>query len=139
MAYNSGFPVGYQSYYPQTFQAPQTPSFAAQGQSGNSLIWVQGEAGAKSYLVAPNCTVTLWDSENPVVYLKSADASGMPSMKILDYQIRTEAATGPSKVFSAQSDINPYKEQLNGLQAQIDALRKDIESLKGEGHEQSAI
>lgn len=54
----------------------------------NGIIWVQGEAGAKAYPVAPNTTVQLWDSETQTIFLKSADASGMPSMKILDYTIR---------------------------------------------------
>ena len=34
-------------------------------------IWVKGEAGAGSYLVAPNCSAILWDSENPVGYVNS--------------------------------------------------------------------
>lgn len=51
-------------------------------------IWVKGEAGAGSYLVAPNCSAILWDSENPVIYIKSADANGIPSMEILDYTKR---------------------------------------------------
>ena len=42
------------------------------------IIWVSGEAGAKAYLVAPNNTVQLWDSESQTIYLKSADACGMP-------------------------------------------------------------
>ena len=50
----------------------------AQTQNNNGLIWVQGETGAKSFLVAPNTTVMLMDSETSVFYLKSADASGMP-------------------------------------------------------------
>ena len=83
--YNGGFPATYQPMVPQ-YQAPvmQTQQQAPQ----NGLIWVQGEQAAKSYLVAPNSTVQLWDSEEKVIYLKSADASGMPSMKILDYTIR---------------------------------------------------
>ena len=87
MAYNS-FPLNYQPaqiYYPNQ----QNPYQASQAQQhNNGIIWVQGEAGAKSYLVAPNTTVQLWDSEDQVIYLKSADASGMPSMKVLDYKIR---------------------------------------------------
>lgn len=55
-------------------------------QSG--IIWVSGEMGAKAYLVAPNNTVQLWDSESQTIYLKSADASGMPSIKTLDYTVR---------------------------------------------------
>ncbi len=59
----------------QTFMPPQP---APQPQSGNSLIWVQGEGGAKSFLVAPNTTIMLMDSEDTLFYLKSSDASGMP-------------------------------------------------------------
>lgn len=84
MAYNY-FPTTYQTpvYYPQQAQ-PQPP----QQTQTQSLIWVQGEAGAKSYLVAPNSTVTLWDSEAQTIYIKSADATGMPSIRTLDYTIR---------------------------------------------------
>ena len=92
MAYNNYFPAGYmpQYYAPTQFQnSPTQMSGTSQTQSG--IIWVQGEAGAKSYLVAPNTTVQLWDSEAQVIYLKSADASGMPSMKIIDYTIRDAA------------------------------------------------
>lgn len=97
MAYNNYFPAGYQPvYYPTQNNAfPTQMSVATQNPALNSalpmqsgIIWVQGEAGAKSYLVAPNTTVQLWDSEAQTIYLKSADASGMPSMKVIDYTIR---------------------------------------------------
>ena len=62
-------------------------------QPNNGLIWVQGESGAKSYLVAPNATVMLMDSEGERFYLKSADASGMPlPLRIFDYKERTTTA-----------------------------------------------
>jgi 2-phosphoglycerate kinase len=91
MAYNNGFPMSYPQYYPQNNNlTPNFVSFPANNAPNqqNSIIWVQGEAGAKSYLVAPNTTVSLWDSETQTIYMKSADMSGMPSMKILDYTIR---------------------------------------------------
>lgn len=91
MAYNNIFPMNYQPAYMPQQQAyvPQMPQAQPQQpQQSNGIIWVQGEAGAKSFMVAPNTTVQLWDSENQVIYLKSADASGMPNMKILDYTIR---------------------------------------------------
>ncbi|MEE1049765.1 MAG: hypothetical protein U0M60_20385 [Clostridia bacterium] len=68
------------------------PSQPMQQQS-SQIIWVSGEAGAKSYLVAPGNTVMLLDAENPVCYLKSADVSGMPlPLRIFDYKERTAAA-----------------------------------------------
>lgn len=83
----------------QQFQQPMQPtqmSVANQPmaqQGNNGLIWVQGETGAKSYLVAPGCTVMLMDSEGERFYLKSADASGMPlPLRVFEYKERTETA-----------------------------------------------
>ena len=71
---------------------PSMPSQPMQQQS-SQIIWVSGEAGAKSYLVAPGNTVMLLDAENSVFYLKSADASGMPlPLRIFDYKERTTMA-----------------------------------------------
>ena len=71
---------------------PTMPSQPMQQQS-SQIIWVSGEAGAKSYLVAPGNTVMLLDAENSVFYLKSADASGMPlPLRIFDYKERTTMA-----------------------------------------------
>lgn len=58
----------------------------------NDFIWVQGEAGAKAYLVAPNATVTLWDSESPTIYIKTADSNGVPSMRVLEFTEKTPNA-----------------------------------------------
>jgi len=122
MAYNGIFPVNYNQMYPQVpQQAPQ--------QSGG-MIWVQGEAGAKSYLVAPNNTVTLWDSERQTIYLKSADAAGMPSMKILDYSIR-EGSNLPQKT-PINNKVEEYvtKDELEAFRAEIskkiEGFREDL-------------
>ena len=121
--YNTGYPATYQPYY-------QTQSTA--------LIWVQGEAGAKSYLVAPNSTVTLWDTERQTVYIKSADASGMPSMRVLDYTIRETAQNGPAGAFAGQADKSPTyatKAEIDGILTQLRALREDVDKMKEEAHE----
>lgn len=128
MAYNNGFPVTYQQYYPQ-YQPiqpvlPQNNVQNAQNQQSNR-IWVQGEAGARSYLVAPNNTVELWDSEASVIYLKSADVSGMPSIKILDYTIR-DTGKEPSPV---KNEVYATKEQVDSMNEQIESLKKKIEKL----------
>lgn len=131
MAYN-GFPATYQPmYYPQQYQ-PQMPQQPAQ-QNGGGIIWVSGEAGAKAYLVAPNTTVQLWDSEAQCIYLKSADASGMPSMKILDYTIRSQtpvngpvsgsAAHGISgQDYATKADVEALAGQISTLRAELDGL-----------------
>lgn len=132
MAYNNGFPMNYPQYtqqYPQQFQQPiPTPQPQINQNQNNPIIWVSGEAGAKAYLVAPNTTVQLWDSEANCVYLKSADATGMPSMKILDYTIREGEKPQNTPL---KNDMNNYatKEDMAALKAEM--MRK-IDDIKGD-------
>lgn len=129
MAYNAGFPMGYQPYYPQyQYQAPQVQTPQPQQMGGR--VWVSGEAGAKAYILAPNSSAELWDSEQQTIYLKSADASGIPSMKILDYTIRSEAPTSPIQSVKASTPINVSREDLNALQSQIDALKDEVRACR---------
>lgn len=118
MAYNNGFPVGYQQYY-QPYQ-PQPVQMPSQ-QSG--VIWVQGEAAAKSYLVAPNTTVALFDSEEQTIYMKSLDATGMPSMKILDYTIRESPRQAHQN--GLREDF-ATKEDISTLKAEIERIKEDL-------------
>lgn len=80
MAYfqQNAFPANFNTQ--PAFQQPYQPPI-----SQNNMIWVSGEQEMRSYQVGPNATVPLWDSENPVIYLKSADMMGKPSVKVLDY------------------------------------------------------
>lgn len=126
MAYNN-FPVGYQpmQYYPQFQQTQVQPQ---QAQPITDLKWVQGEAGAKSYMVAPNTSVTLWDSESQVIYIKSANASGLPTMTVIDYTIRTDSSRG--KTALAESDF-ATKEDVSFLRDEIEALRAKFADAEG--------
>lgn len=120
--YYGGFPMSYTpAQVPQIAQPQPTP----QPQVINSRIWVSGLAGAKAYLVAPSTDVELWDSEAKTIYLKAADASGLPSMKILDYVIRDEEK--PVEAVEQPSPINPSEYV---LKADFDALKGDLEALK---------
>lgn len=123
MAYNNGFPINYPMYY-NPVQVQQQP-VQQQPQPQNGIIWVQGEAGAKSYLVAPNTTVQLWDSESQTIYLKSADASGMPTMKILDYTIREQNGQNtPSLMPEDRADYVTRKE-FNDFAAKVEKYFSD--------------
>lgn len=128
MAY-TGFPATYPQYYPQYSQMSPTPMSGTSPQQNNGMIWIQGIESAKAFQVAPNSTVVLWDSEQQCCYIKSADASGMPSMRILDYTIRSEAPrTAQNALYGNNTDI-PTRQDLNAMQGQIDALKEQIERI----------
>ncbi len=97
-------------------QMPPQPMPAQQ--AGGAPIWVQGEAGAKSYMVAPGNSVLLMDSEAFTFYLKSADANGMPSMRTFDYKERT---AGPAQT---QAPVADYvtRDELNAMAAKLEAM-----------------
>lgn len=108
-------------------------------QTNSGIIWVQGESGAKSYLVAPNSTVQLWDSESQTIYIKSADASGMPSIKILDYKIReNEQDKIKNEINKKQVENTELLEnEIEGLNKELENLKKEIENMKNEIHNKS--
>lgn len=84
--YNNYFPMSYQPMYQQPMQMQPQPQPQTQG---NSINWVQGEAAARSFAVAPGQSVLLLDSDASVFYIKSSDASGMPlPLRIFDYTER---------------------------------------------------
>ena len=150
MAYNSGFPVGYQPaqiYYPYPYQGQNVPvqnvavpnvsvpsvpvqntpvQQSPQQNPNNTISWVNNEEEAKAYLVAPNSAVALWDANKPVLYLKKADSSGKPSFQAYDLVERTETAA------EARSDAkNEYAsmKEIEALWGQIDNLKMRIGKL----------
>lgn len=69
-------------------------------QSG--VQWVSGEQEARSWMVAPNAAVALWDSTAPTVYLKQADASGKPTLKVYDLVERLASVPDTQKAPTAE-------------------------------------
>ena len=108
-------------------QQPMVQQPQPQPQTNNGLIWVQGEAGAKSYLVAPNTTIMLMDSEQNRFFLKSADASGMPlPLRTFEFaeitQNGNETAVNASKT-DLNIDLGKYvtRDELNEILANMTA------------------
>ena len=132
--FNNGFPATYQPLYqPYTQVAPvQQQNTTVQPSVQGGINWIQGEQAAKSYLVAPNNSVVLFDSESQSIYIKSADASGMPSMKILDYTIRdinkpTTNSADNIAIYATKDQIEEINDQIKTIQNRLDKLMKKEE------------
>jgi len=115
MAYNNYYPMGYQApYYPQmgnSFNNQQQPT------PSSGINWVTGEAGAKSFLVAPNTTVLLMDSEESKFYLKGADESGMPKpLRVFEYTEITnknpKSSRAEASAFVTKQEFENFKNQM---------------------------
>lgn len=99
---------------PEQYRQPQQSA-----QQQDAMIWVQGEAGAKAYMVAPQNSVVLWDSEANAIYIKSADANGVPYMRVFDY---TERNAVPRNVSQANTNQFVTREEFNALAAKFEQL-----------------
>ena len=131
-------PYGYQpSYYGQAmpdqlaqlrqnaYQQPMMGQAAQQTQGTPSIIWVQGEEGAKAYMVAAGNSVLLMDSENSAFYIKSTDASGMPlPLRVFDYKERTTAAKTPPQTAQQPGVEFVTRAEFDALAARCAALEK---------------
>lgn len=114
----------------QQYQIPQTMQQSQPPQTNQGLLWVQGEAGAKSYLVAPNTTVLLMDSEGSRFYLKSTDNAGMPSLRVFEYSEVSQNA--PQALQSAQGNLDEYvtRQEYSRLQAQYVEIMDKLNSFQ---------
>ena len=140
MAYNY-FPATYQPYHPSYYgyqpqmqQAPQQmsqpqvqgtqmPLANQQPTIQSGILWVTSEQEAQAYPVAPNNAVALWDSSSPAVYIKQADASGKPVLKVYDLTERTET---PRVAPKAQGDIDALRKEVNDEVAKLWAAVDDV-------------
>ena len=86
-------------------------------QQSQGVIWVQGLESAKAYPVGAGNSVLLMDSENQYMYIKSADNTGMPSLRTFEYTEVTE-----------QPKVNNYvtREELEEALAKLKPKKKKI-------------
>lgn len=121
--YSPTYPQNYMNYpqnYPQVAQMPQQNA-----PQTTDMNWVQGESGAKGYHVSPNTTVTLWDSESQTIYVKSANAVGVPTITILDYTIRNAEPKEEMKVnYATTDDIEVLKNEIKDLRNRLNQKDK---------------
>lgn len=125
--YQNGFPTGYNAsslYNPQQTpytNAPRQNNAAAQlspkSEAKSYITWAEGEVGAKAVMLAPNTILPVWDSENPVIYIKATDEYGRPyPTTILDYTVRKVENPSPLNIPADQpKDTGNYisKEEFN--------------------------
>ena len=122
----------YKGQYQQPMQPqPMPQQMMPAPVPSNDMIWVLGEIEATSYPVAPNNTVTLWDKNEHTVYIKSVNAQGVPSMKVLDYSERNaEGKNEPSENEYKHGKDFVHIDEFNQLKADFEALSDKVETMQ---------
>ena len=137
------FPV----YQPYPVQQPmQSNAFATQMNVAptqptqpTGIIWVSGPQEAQMYPIAPNNAVTLWDRSGKSVYVKTADATGKPSITVYDLTERKITASdaiseqdGKLPAYATKDELAAATDALKGLDELIAGIRADIDTMKGD-------
>lgn len=88
------------------------------------LLWVSGEAGAKAYLLTPNTSVLLLDSESERFYIKTADQAAMPTLRTYEYKEVTAGVTPAPQKQPEMSMDDKYvtRQEYNDLRGKYEEL-----------------
>lgn len=122
----------FKGQYQQPMMQQMPMQTMAQPTQTNDMIWVLSEVEAQSYPVAPNNSVILWDKNNDVVYIKSVNMQGVPSMRVLEYKERA-ADNGSKKPVEHECQCGSKfvpKEDFKALQQEFEALRGEFQEYK---------
>jgi hypothetical protein len=109
--YGNPYPQRYpqqpvQGYYQQPMAAIPQQQVQPEG-----LIRVTGVEGARAYPVAPNSTVPLFDADRDVLYVKSADAGGFPTIRAFAFSPLQDAPQQQPEYVTRQ-EFNDLKEMI---------------------------
>lgn len=134
---NGAVPDMLNQYKGQYQQMPTQQPMVQQMQTPtqtNDMIWVLNENEATSYPVAPNNSVVLWDKNEPIIYVKSVNNQGMPSMRVLYFEERNVTPSNspknaPKTHECTCGDKFATKEQINALEGKINDLTAKYEEL----------
>lgn len=103
--YSFGVPGQMNQFQQQPVQMPAQPVQQPQ-QNNNGILWVSGEVGTKSYLVAPGTSVLLMDSESEKFYIKDLCARIEDELsKIADNGLTTGNLDMTYKLIDMYKDI----------------------------------
>lgn len=146
---NYGYGVPQQQYYQaqptqptqQAYQQPMQQQMIAQPrQKYSALTYVNGLVGAKSHILNPNEKIYLLDSDNPILYVKSADFEGKYTLEAFELNkvelenIGVAKEQAPTIQPLTKQDLNEFvsKSDLKALERQfmssIDKLSSLIEN-----------
>lgn len=120
----------YGNYFPQTY--PVQNYQMTQQSSSTGIIWVASAQEAQMYPVAPNNAVALWEQSGKVIYLKTSDATGKPTMRIFDLVERSETASTASEQKDVKIPDYATKEELSTIAVAVKSVLADIDQMKGD-------
>ncbi len=81
----------------------------------NQYAYVNGIEGAKAYLMNPNQTILLMDSDNPIFYLKSSNQLGQANIRIFEFKEVLQNQSN-NQGYLLKSDLEPILRRLEAIE-----------------------
>ena len=85
-----------------------------------NLIRVNGIDGAKTYQMSANSTVALFDSNEDIMYIKTTDGAGFPSIRTFSFtEVKEENRPTQQVDYISRQEFEEFKKELmnNGKQS----------------------
>ena len=85
-----------------------------------NLIRVNGIEGAKAYQMSANSIVSLFDANEDIMYIKSTDGAGFPSIRTFSFtEVKEENKTEKKVDYISREEFEEFKKELmnNGKQS----------------------
>lgn len=126
MAYNPSLYMPYSAFsYPSSstypYTAPATAPLPGQAasQAVNGLISVTGIDGARAYPMPPNSSMALFDAESDLMYVKTTDGAGFPTIRTYRFEEVDQGAAGdgPGTDSVARSEFDDLVRRVDALTA----------------------
>lgn len=90
-----------------------------------ALIRVTGIDGARAYQMQPNSVVPLFDSDNDIMYIKSTDGAGFPTIKAFTFAPYEATQTQSQNDYVTRAEFEELKGMIeNGKQSISKSTKK---------------
>ena len=115
------------------------PMYYQQQQPAQRIIWVGNQFEAQSYPVAPNNAVALWEQNGKTIYLKSADATGKPTMRIYDIVERVENPEKDTPIYVTKEELTEILSVMKGLTGEVEQIKGDLYGISGRKRKKEVV
>lgn len=104
------------NYNPQSWYTPQSQN--------QTLIRVTGMDGARAYQMSPNSVVSLFDSDNDIMYIKSTDGAGFPTIKAFRFEAYEPTQQPSQNDYVTRAEFNELKGMIDNVKQFIPTATK---------------
>ena len=110
--------------YPQYGTAPSPQKTLSQTNMTLPWQWIQGgEDTARNWYMNPGSIIALWDADEQIIYLKSTDTTGKPTIKKLRYTIDEDQVSDGN--YATRADIDKLTKELEELRAKLEPKKEE--------------